>query len=73
MPGRVDLWPPVPKPDKAQDERHWTDPVDATDPPRREPPLAERVAEAVRDMLENGSLPVEVDGIWMRRPVTPAT
>jgi ATP-dependent helicase/nuclease subunit A len=71
MPGRVDLWPPVPKPDKAQDERHWTAPVDATDPRDASLLLAERVAEAVRDMLENGSLPVEVDGIWKRRPVTP--
>jgi ATP-dependent helicase/nuclease subunit A len=71
MPGRVDLWPPVPKPDSAKEERVWTDPVDSTDPKDANLILAERVALAVRDMVDNGSLPVEVDGTWMRRPVTP--
>ncbi len=69
MPGRVDLWPPVPKLEKVKEERPWTDPVDSTDPRDASVLLAEKVADAVRDMLEHGSLPVEVDGRWMRRPV----
>ncbi|EYD74172.1 ATP-dependent nuclease subunit A [Rubellimicrobium mesophilum DSM 19309] len=71
MPGRVDLWPPVPKVERAKDERPWTDPVDSTDPKDANLQLAEKVAIAVEDMIHNGSLPVEVDGVWMRRPVTP--
>ncbi len=71
MPGRVDLWPPIPKSDTAREERAWTDPVDSTDPKDANLILAERVAQSVRDMVKTGSLPVEVDGTWMRRPVTP--
>ncbi|HVG47237.1 MAG TPA: 3'-5' exonuclease, partial [Rubellimicrobium sp.] len=71
MPGRVDLWPPVPKVERADEQRRWTDPVDSVDPKDANLVLAEKVALAVKDMLDNGSLPVEVDGTWMRRPVTP--
>src|SRR5918993_240268 len=48
-----------------------TDPVDSTDPKDANLLLAERIASAVKEMLDHGSLPVEVDGVWMRRPVTP--
>jgi ATP-dependent helicase/nuclease subunit A len=71
MPGRVDLWPTIPKPERTKEERHWTEPVDSEDPRSENILLAERVAGAVEDILRDGSLPVEVDGVWMRRPVTP--
>ncbi|TNC74317.1 double-strand break repair helicase AddA [Rubellimicrobium roseum] len=71
MPGRVDLWPAVPKAEKPKDERHWTDPVDSEDPRSETILLAEKVALAVKEILDEGSLPVEVEGTWMRRPVTP--
>lgn len=71
MPGRVELWPPL-LPEKAEPEdRPWTDPVDSTDPQDASLRLAAQVAAAVRGMVDHGSLPVEVEGTWMRRPVTP--
>jgi hypothetical protein len=63
----------VPKPDTAREERVWTDPVDSTDPKDANLILAERVAQPCATWSTDGSLPVEVDGAWMRRPVTPAT
>ncbi|TNC48178.1 double-strand break repair helicase AddA [Rubellimicrobium rubrum] len=71
MPGRVDLWEPVAKVERAKDERSWTDPVDSVDPEDASLVLARRIAGAVEEILRDGTLPVEVDGIWMRRPVTP--
>ncbi len=70
MPGRVDLWPPLLQEKVEREERPWTDPVDSVDPQDAALRLAERVAGAVRDMVDHGSLPVQVDGVWMRRPVT---
>ncbi|WP_210528487.1 double-strand break repair helicase AddA [Rubellimicrobium arenae] len=71
MPGRVDLWPAIPKAEKTREERHWTDPVDSEDPRSESILLAEQVARSVEEILRDGTLPVEVDGTWMRRPVTP--
>jgi ATP-dependent helicase/nuclease subunit A len=71
MPGRVDLWPAVPKAEKVEDTRPWNEPADREEPRSETLLLAERIGEAVAAMLAGGTLPVEVDGIWMRRPVTP--
>lgn len=72
MPGRVDLWrpiPPLPKEDRAP--RPWTDPVDRADPESPALQLAHRVARAARTMVEREWLP-EADGEgWRRRRVTP--
>lgn len=50
MPGRVDLWPPVPKPDKPQ-PGDWTDPVDQQAENSEITQLARAIAQAVRQML----------------------
>jgi ATP-dependent helicase/nuclease subunit A len=71
MPGRVDLWPPVPKPEKAEEERHWTDPVDSTDPKDANQILAEQVAEPCARCWSAAPCPWRWRAIWMRRPVTP--
>jgi ATP-dependent helicase/nuclease subunit A len=70
MPGRVDLWPPLVQEKTEKEERSWTDPVDSVDPQDASLRLAQTVAEAVRNMVDQGSLPVQVDGLWMQRPVT---
>ncbi|HWL57930.1 MAG TPA: double-strand break repair helicase AddA [Paracoccus sp. (in: a-proteobacteria)] len=50
MPGRVDLWPPVPKPEKPE-AGDWTDPVDQPAENSATTQLARAIARAVRDML----------------------
>ena len=50
MPGRVDLWPAIPKPDRPE-PGDWTDPVDKPAENSETTRLARNLAEAVRDML----------------------
>ncbi|WP_323716522.1 double-strand break repair helicase AddA [Paracoccus aminovorans] len=50
MPGRVELWPPVPKPDKPE-PGDWTAPVDQPAENSESTRLARALAGAVRDML----------------------
>ncbi len=71
MPGRVDLWPPVPKEEAPEEERAWHDPVDRVSPKDEKLLLARRVAEAAEGMLRDGTLPVQDGDGWARRPVTP--
>ena len=56
MPGRVDLWPPVEKEEKP-DLPDWDQPVDIRAPDNPASILAERVAGAIRDMIETARLP----------------
>ena len=55
MPGRVDLWPLVPAPDR-NDEPEWFDPVDrlATNDPKIV--LAEKIAKTIASMIETGTI-----------------
>ncbi|MEL7130864.1 MAG: PD-(D/E)XK nuclease family protein, partial [Pseudomonadota bacterium] len=55
LPGRVDLWPVVPKPDKTP-EREWFDPVDRRSPEHHFRTLAMAVAGQIRQMLDKGTL-----------------
>ncbi|WP_374425708.1 double-strand break repair helicase AddA [Paracoccus sp. (in: a-proteobacteria)] len=50
MPGRVDLWPAIPKPDKPE-PGDWTDPVDRPAENSEITQLARAIANAVGDML----------------------
>ena len=50
MPGRVDLWPPIPKPDKPE-PGDWTDPVDKPAENSETTRLARAIAENVSLML----------------------
>ncbi len=73
LPGRVDLWPVVPKAD-AEDAQPWTDPVDRPSARHHTVVLAERIAGAIGAMLENGeTVPIDTDrpGEYARRPVRP--
>jgi len=55
-PGRVDIWPLVPAPDKI-DEPEWYDPVDrlASNDPRIT--LADHIAGAISNLIENETIP----------------
>ncbi|MEL6883318.1 MAG: double-strand break repair helicase AddA [Pseudomonadota bacterium] len=67
LPGRVDLWPVVPKPDKEKDTE-WFDPVDRQSPENANRTLAYAIARQIRQMLDDGVLiPDEKGG----RPVQP--
>ncbi|MDS9466781.1 double-strand break repair helicase AddA [Paracoccus sp. MBLB3053] len=50
MPGRVDLWPSIPKPEKPE-PGDWTDPVDKPAENSETTQLARAIARAIRDML----------------------
>ncbi len=72
MPGRVDLWPPVEKPETEEDDPDWTAPVDrigATDP---SVVLAQRIADEIVRMKAEETIPVEIghSGAYDRRPVS---
>ncbi|WP_425092355.1 double-strand break repair helicase AddA [Tropicimonas sp. S265A] len=54
LPGRVDLWPPVPKPD-IPEKPPWYDPVDLEDPNDPKLELARKVAEQVDEILSSGT------------------
>ncbi len=61
MPGRVDLWPVVPKADKAE-ERDWFDPVDIVTDTHHAARLARRIAAGIRRMIEAGTAIPDGDG-----------
>ncbi|GIT92558.1 double-strand break repair helicase AddA [Jannaschia pagri] len=63
MPGRVDLWAPIPQ-DKQDIERTWSDPVDMPAANDAEVVLATRIARSIRHMIDAGT-PIGPD----RRPV----
>lgn len=50
LPGRVDLWPPLPKPDKPE-AGEWFDAVDLPAPDSEVVQLADAVAEQIRQMI----------------------
>jgi len=67
MPGRVDLWPPEEKPEKAE-EPDWFDPVDIRAPDDPGAVLARRIAATIRDTI--GTPLPDATG-RAARPVTP--
>lgn len=58
MPGRVDLWPLVPTPDKNY-EPEWFDPVDRLAANNPKVILAEEIAETIASMIETETIPGE--------------
>ncbi|WP_299684623.1 double-strand break repair helicase AddA [uncultured Tateyamaria sp.] len=52
MPGRVDLWPVVPKPE-SETERDWYDPVDRRGPENEKKVLAHSIAREIKRMLDD--------------------
>lgn len=57
-PGRVDLWPVIP-PSETVDPGHWSDPVDLPGSSHHSVVLANRIAEAVRQMVDSGTAPAK--------------
>ena len=53
LPGRVDLWPLIPKAEKTEDEDGW-DPVDLISEDHHSVELARQIARDIRQMLESG-------------------
>ena len=67
MPGRVDLWPLVPKPEK-ETERDWFDPVDRRSPEHEHRVLAQSIAQEIKRMLDSRTPIPDGDTV---RPVEP--
>ena len=75
LPGRVDLWPVIPKAADEED-RHWTDPLDRRGQTHHTVLLAEKIAAQIRAMTDPAR-PVHIaddggpEGAMVRRPVRP--
>ncbi len=65
LPGRVDLWPPVPKPEKPE-KPHWYDPVDMMAEDHHAVKLARDLAARIAAMIAGETIP---DGKGGRRRV----
>jgi ATP-dependent helicase/nuclease subunit A len=73
LPGRVDLWPVVEKASDV-DDRVWTDPIDRRGARHHDVILAERIANTVKAMIDNGeTIPEDGPGPgqFRRRPLRP--
>ncbi|WP_273690835.1 double-strand break repair helicase AddA [Ketogulonicigenium vulgare] len=57
LPGRVDLWPAIPKADDKRENGDWFAPVDLQSPAHPSRILADQVADACADMVANAYLP----------------
>ncbi|MEF3045939.1 double-strand break repair helicase AddA [Pseudotabrizicola sp. L79] len=53
LPGRVDLWPLIPKADKTKDENGW-DPVDLISEDHHSVQLAQQIADEIKAMVDSG-------------------
>ena len=71
MPGRVDLWEVIEK-DSDPDDRVWYEPVDAPSATDHRVRMAERIADQIRWMIANETIPEENGntGTYHRRPIT---
>ncbi|MEP1962684.1 double-strand break repair helicase AddA [Tateyamaria sp.] len=67
LPGRVDLWPLVPKPEK-EAEQEWFDPLDRRNAAHQYRVLAQAIAGQIKQMIDNKVLIPDKDGA---RPVQP--
>ncbi len=73
MPGRVDLWPVVPK-SESPEKREWSDPVDQLSQSDERVQLAKAIAARIKDMITGTErIPVEKghSGQYGMRPIRP--
>ena len=73
LPGRVDLWPVIPKTDEAEEDRAWYDPVDRKGAQHHTVILANQIADQIKQMIDSGeTIPVDgkTRGTYARRPLT---
>ncbi|MFP4520236.1 MAG: UvrD-helicase domain-containing protein, partial [Oceanicaulis sp.] len=71
MPGCVEVWPPVPKPDMPDEEELDLRPVDAERKDSARNQLAEAVASEIRAVLDRGDAVWQEEGGWRKRAATP--
>lgn len=71
MPGRVDLWPVIEK-SPVEDNREWFKPVDEPSATDHTVLMAQRVAEQIKYIIENETIPTEIGntGTFNRRPIS---
>ncbi|MCO6384172.1 double-strand break repair helicase AddA [Oceanicola sp. 502str15] len=69
MPGRVDLWPFIPKPEKTEDDTPWFNPVDMVSEDDPQVQLAERIAQEILRMKAEERLFEAVDGSYQTRRI----
>ncbi len=67
LPGRVDLWAPVPPNDKLE-KKHWYDPVDIVGTDHHDVTLARKIADQIARMIETETIPA---GNGKCRKITP--
>lgn len=58
LPGRVDLWPAVPKTERPE-KRNWYDPVDIVAEDHHDVILARRLADEIARLIETETIPAE--------------
>ncbi|MCG6901734.1 MAG: double-strand break repair helicase AddA [Rhodobacter sp.] len=58
LPGRVDLWPPVPKTEPVE-KRHWYDPIDTRTDDHQDVVLARRIAAEIARMIKTETIPAK--------------
>ncbi len=74
MPGRVDLWPVIPKTEAAKPgPDDWWQPLDQVGEQHHSVLLAHRIATEIQRMIAQETIPVEdgTTGTYQRRPITP--
>ncbi len=71
MPGRVDLWPVITKPEQG-DKRNWFDPVDEPSETDHTVLMATRIADQIKHMIKHETLPGEIgsSGQYQKRKIT---
>lgn len=73
MPGRVDIWP-VLEPIDSKEDDHWFEPVDRLGEKHHSIRLAEKIADTIRDLIDQKHpIPEEIghSGTYRMRPVRP--
>ena len=74
LPGRVDLWPAVEKPEKPDDDVPWFEPVDQVGQQHETVRLAEQIADWIQALISpsgTGTIPDFVNKKAIRRKVRP--
>jgi ATP-dependent helicase/nuclease subunit A len=69
LPGRVDLWDPIPPVTEDKDDRPWHEPMDITGQRHHTAILADRIATECARMIREETRPVTKDGHITRRPI----
>ena len=64
LPGRVDLWPAIPK-TSARSQQNWYDPVDTPAEDRHDIILAREIADQIEKLVDSETIPA-ADGTWRR-------